>query len=175
MLEIADFNADGFPDFAGNREGTHVFFGDGTFNFTLTQTSLPTGLWNGLDCGDMNNDGWDDLAVGSGSSGLRCYIYDMENNDWDSASSGLPTSGEYYPQFGDIDGDGFLDMVGYVGPTGYAYLGDGNGNWVLDGTFSTTSPGSFSAFLVDGDFDHDGREDVVVQQNKGVGRPIKIF
>jgi len=167
MLETADFNADGFPDFAGNREGTHVFFGDGTFNFTLTQTSLPTGLWNGLDCGDMNNDGWDDLAVGSGSSGLRCYIFDMENNDWDSASSGLPTSGEYYPQFGDIDGDGFLDMVGYVGPTGYAYLGDGNGNWVLDGTFSTTSPGSFSAFLVDGDFDHDGRKDVVIQAEQG--------
>ena len=57
MLEIADFNADGFPDFAGNRDGTHVFFGDGTFNFTMTQTGLPGGLWNGLDCGDMNNDG----------------------------------------------------------------------------------------------------------------------
>jgi hypothetical protein len=167
MLETADFNADGFPDFAGNREGTHVFFGDGTFNFTMTQTGLPGGLWNGLDCGDMNNDGRDDLAVGSSSTGLRCYIYDVENNDWDSASSGLPTSGEYYPQFGDIDGDGFLDMVGYVGPTGYAYLGDGNGNWVLDGTFSMPSPGSFSAFLVDGDFDHDGREDVVIQAEQG--------
>ncbi len=167
MLEIADFNADGLPDFAGNREGTHVFFGDGTFNFTMTQIGLPGGLWNGLDCGDMNNDGWDDLAVGSSSNGLRCYVYDGENNDWDSISTGLPTSGEYYPQFGDIDGDGYLDIVGYVGPTGYSYLGDGNGNWVLDGSFSMTSPGSFSGFLVDGDFDHDGREDVVVQAEQG--------
>jgi hypothetical protein len=169
MLEIADFNADGFPDFAGNRDGTHVFFGDGTFNFTMTQTGLPGGLWNGLDCGDMNNDGWDDLVVGSGSTGLRCYTYDVENNDWDSASNGLPTSGEYYPQFGDINGDGSLDIVGYVGPTGYAYLGDGNGNWVQDGSFSMPPSGYFSAFLVDGDFDHDGREDVVIQAEQGSG------
>lgn len=167
MLEIADFNVDGFLDFAGNREDTHVYFGDGSFNFQLTQTGLPGGSWNGLDCGDMNNDGRDDLVVGSGSTGMRCYVYDMENNDWDSASSGLPTSGAYYPQFGDIDGDGFLDIVGYVGPTGYAYLGDGAGNWVLDGTFSMPSPGYFSAFLVDGDFDHDGREDVIVQGEQG--------
>jgi hypothetical protein len=167
MLEIADFNVDGFLDFAGNREGTHVYFGDGTFNFLLTQTGLPSGLWNGLDCGDMNNDGRDDLVVGSGSTGLCCYVYDMENNDWDSVSSGLPTSGEHYPQFGDVNGDGFLDIVGYVGPTGYAYLGDGAGNWVLDGTFSMPSPGYFSAFLVDGDFDHDGREDVVIQAEQG--------
>jgi len=166
-LETADFNADGFPDFAGNREATHVFFGDGTFNFTMTQTGLPGGLWNGLDCGDMNNDGWEDIVLGSGSNGIGCYIYDAQNNDWDSVSNGLPTSGVYYPQFGDLNGDGFLDIVGYAGPTGYAYLGDGNGNWVLEGTFSMPPSGDFSAFLVDGDFDHDGREDVVIQAEQG--------
>lgn len=168
MLETADFNADGFPDFAGNREGTHVFFGDGAFNFEMTQTGLPGGLWNGLDCGDMNNDGRDDLVVGSGT-GICCYTYDPANNDWNSVSNGLPTSGDYYPQFGDINGDGFLDIVGYVGPNGYAYLGDGNGNWVLDGTFSMPATGYFSAFVVDGDFDHDGREDAVVQAEEGSG------
>jgi len=168
-LETADINADGYPDFAGNREGTHVFLGDGTFNFTMSQNGLPTASWNGLDCGDMNNDGRDDIVVGSSSTGVRCYIYDSQNNDWDSASSGLPTSGAYYPQFGDIDGDGLLDIVAYVGPTGYAYLGDGNGNWILDGTFSMPTSGYYSAFVVDGDFDHDGREDVVIQAEQGSG------
>ena len=166
-LEVADFNADGFLDFAGNREGTHVFFGDGTFNFTMMQTGLPGTSWNGLDCGDMNNDGRDDLVIGCSSMGVGCYIYNIENNDWDAASSGLPTSGAYYTQFGDSNGDGCLDIVAYVGPTGYVYVGDGEGHWVLDGTFSMPSPGYFSAFLVDGDFDHDGREDVVIQAEQG--------
>jgi hypothetical protein len=166
-LETADFNADGYPDFAGNREGTHVFLGDGSFGFTMTQNGLPTGSWNGLDCGDMNNDGWDDLVVGSGSTGVLCYSYNSQNNEWDSASSGLPTSGAYNPQFGDVNGDGFLDIVAYVGPTGYVYLGDGNGNWIPDATFLMPSPGYYSAFLVDGDFDHDGREDAVIQAEQG--------
>ena len=166
-LEIADFNADGYPDFAGNREGTHIYLGDGAFGFTMTQNGLPTGIWNGLDCGDANNDGCDDIVIGSGSTGVRCYEFDKQNNDWDLSSSNLPTAGTYYPQFGDINGDGFLDIVAYADPTGYVYLGNGNGNWVADATFSMPSPGEYSAFVVDGDFDHDGREDVVIQAAQG--------
>jgi hypothetical protein len=166
-LETADFNADGYPDFAGNREATHVYVGDGTFGFTMTQDGLPTGNWNGLDCGDMDNDGTDDIVIGAGSSGVCCYTYDSQTNDWEAASTGLPASGTYYPQFGDINGDGNLDIVAYVGPTGYAFLGDGTGNWVADATFSMPASGGYSAFVVDGDFDHDGREDVVIQAEEG--------
>jgi hypothetical protein len=164
-IEVGDFNADGYPDFAGNREGYYVFLGDGSFGFTMSQNGLPTSGWNGLDCGDMDNDGCDDLVIGY--SGVRCYIFDKQNNNWISASSGLPTSGEYHPQFGDINGDGFLDVVAYLGPTGYLYLGDGNGNWISDATFTMSSPGEYSAFVVDGDFDHDGREDIVIQADQG--------
>ena len=166
-LETSDFNADGYPDFAGNREGTHVFLGDGAFGMTMNQNGLPTGSWNGLDCGDMNNDGSDDIVMGAGSSGVHCYIFDSQNNDWDAASTGLPTSGSYYPQFGDIDGDGNLDIVAYVGPMGYTFLGDGNGNWIADATFSMPPDGEISAFVVDGDFDHDSREDVVIEAEEG--------
>jgi len=166
-LETGDFNSDGFPDFVGNRDETYVFFGNGTFNFTLNQTGLPIGNWYGLDSGDINNDGFDDIIAGVGSSGVHCYVYDKQNDEWISLSDGLPTTGSYYPQFGDINGDGFLDIIAYKSPTGYVYLGDGNGNWISDATFSMPPSGGHSAFVVDGDFDHDGREDVVIQAEQG--------
>jgi len=164
-IEVGDFNSDGYPDFAGNREGYYVFLGDGSFGFTMNQNGLPTSGWNGFDCGDMNNDGCDDLVIGY--SGVRCYRFDNQNNNWISASSGLPASGNYHPQFGDINGDGFLDVVAYLGPTGFLYLGDGDGNWISDATFTMSSPGEYSAFVIDGDFDHDGREDIVIQADQG--------
>ncbi len=166
-IEIGDFNSDGYPDFVGNREGTYVYLGDGSFGFTLTQNGLPSSSWRGLDVGDMNNDGYDDLVVGFYSTGVHCYIYDKQNNDWDSESNGLPSSGTYYPQFGDINGDGYLDIVAYTDTIGYLYLGDGDGNWDSDATFTMPSNGAYSAFVVDGDFDHDGREDIVIQAEEG--------
>jgi len=166
-IETGDFNADGYPDFVGNRWGTYVYLGDGSFDFTLNQDGLPTESWNGLDCGDMNNDGCDDLVIGYSSSGARCYKYDKQNDDWDLTSDGLPTSGYHYPQFGDIDGDGNLDIITYSESTGYVFLGDGDGNWVADATFTMPSDGGYSAFVVDGDFDHDGREDIVIQARQG--------
>jgi len=164
-IEIGDFNADGYPDFVGNRDGTNVFLGDGNFDFTINQEGLPTASWNGLDCGDFNNDGYDDLVIGYSSMGVLCYKF--ENGEWISYSEGLLNSGTQYPQFGDIDGDGNLDIITYDNPTGYLFLGDGEGNWESDATFSMDSDGEYSAFVVDGDFDHDGREDVVIQARKG--------
>ena len=162
-IEVCDINSDGYPDFVGSREGTYVYLGDGSFGFTLAQIGLPTANWRGLDVVDINNDGCDDLVIGYGSSGVKCYKYDKQNKEWDLASSGLPTTDTYYPQFGDINGDGFLDIVAYSGPTGCLYLSDGEGNWVSDSTFSMPEDGGYSAFVVDGDFDHDGREDIVIQ------------
>jgi hypothetical protein len=167
-LKACDINADGNMDFVGTKANTYVYLGDGAFGFTLSQNGLPTGAAHGLDCGDVNGDGCDDLIIAYDNLGVRCYLYDKATNTWTSASNGLPTTGTYNVQCGDLNGDGFLDILAYSGNTGHVYLGDGTGNWVADATFTVGSPGDYSALRIGGDFDHDGREDVLIQDDEGV-------
>jgi hypothetical protein len=166
-IETGDINADGYPDILSTRSGTNVYLGDGTFGFSLCANGLPSGTFGGIDRGDMNNDGCEDIVFALGSSGLRCYAYQKATNSWVSASNGLPTSGYCdLTQLGDINGDGLLDITAYADPKGYVFLGDGAGNWVLDTTWTMPSPGRAAALRVDGDIDHDGREDIVILASK---------
>ena len=166
-IETCDINADGYPDFVTTRTGSTVLIGDGDFGFTVNHNGLPSGTIMAIDTGDINNDGCNDVVFTIGSSGIYCYVFDKYNDKWVSASNGLPSAGNYYMiQSGDLNSDGFLDIVAYSDPTGHVFIGDGNGNWVADTTWTMPSPGSFSALRIDGDIDHDGREDIAVQSTK---------
>ncbi len=160
-IEAGDVNADGHADVVSTRSGTNVLLGDGTFGFTVAMDGLPTSGIHGIAVGDVNGDGMLDISFGYSSSGVRCYLFD--GTAWQEASGGLPTSGYYdLTQLGDIDGDGVLDLVAYDPPHGRIFLGDGAGGWTADATWTMPSPGDASALRVDGDIDHDGREDIIV-------------
>lgn len=160
-IEATDVNADGYPDIVSTRAGTNILLGDGAFGFTLATAGLPGSGIHGIAVGDVNRDGYIDISFGYGSSGVRCYTFD--GAQWHDASSGLPTSGYHdLTQLGNFDGDGYLDLVAYDPPMGKVYLGDGAGNWTADATWVMPSPGDASALRVDGDMDHDGREDIAI-------------
>jgi hypothetical protein len=160
-IETGDVNADGYLDIISTRAGSTVLLGDGAFGFTVAVQGLPTSGIHGIAVGDVNRDGRLDISFGYSSAGVRCYTFDGDG--WTDASSGLPTSGYYdLTQLGDIDGDGILDLVAYDPPIGRVYLGDGAGGWTADATWTMPSPGDASALRVDGDIDHDGREDIAI-------------
>ncbi len=122
--------------------------------------------------GDVNGDGFDDLIVGapignyarvlSGADGSELYTF---NGDSAGDRFGLSVSGT-----GDVDGDGFDDLI--VG----AWVDDNNGNnsgsaRVLSGadgselyTFNGDSAGDRFGYSVSGagDVDGDGRADLIV-------------
>jgi len=160
-IETGDFNADGYMDFAGTRSTGSVYLGDGDFGFTLHQSGISGGIY-AVDVGDFDGDGRDDLLIDHSTSGVKAWRLSPDTDTWVSLSSGLPSYNAEQVQFGDLNGDGHLDAVAYVQPTGRCYLGDGAGSWTLDASWSMPSPGTGNALRLDGDCDHDGREDVVV-------------
>lgn len=171
-VETGDFNADGLIDFVCTRWGTQVYFNEGDFNFTLNQAGIPGLSYISADAGDFNGDGQDDIAVSLGSdSGVRVYSYNTATSEWEDFSTGLPSGGVYvdYVQFGYIDGDECMDLVLYDDPVGTVYLGDGSGGWTADATWTMPGSGDASALRVDGDVDHDGREDIAVQGEETQG------
>jgi len=160
-IETGDFNADGWLDFAGTRSTGSVYLGDGEFGFTLHQSGIASGIY-AVDVGDFDGDGRDDLLIDHGSSGVKAWRLSPLTETWEEYSSGLPTTNAEQVQFGDLDGDGHLDVVTYAAPTGRCYLSDGAGNWTADASWSMPTPGGGNALRVDGDVDHDGREDIAV-------------
>jgi len=164
-LETGDFNADGYVDFVGTRSTGSVYLGDGEFGFSLHQNGIMGSIY-AVDVGDFDGDGRDDLLIDHGSSGVKAWRLSLDSEIWESFSSGLPTYNAEQVQFGDLDGDTHLDVVAYVQPTGSCYLGDGAGNWTFATSWSMPTPGIGNALRVEGDCDHDGREDIVVLAQK---------
>lgn len=172
-LETGDFDADGNMDFIctrwGGGEYTNIFLGDGGFGFTLSHGNIPQTAINAVDTGDFDRDGRCDILVSFASdSGVRVYSLDDATGDWEDRSSGLPGGSSYsMVNFGDLNGDGYLDVTAYARPQGTVFLGDGQGNWTADAVFSFSTPGYHSALRSGSDFDHDGRHDIVVQAAEG--------
>jgi len=171
IFEFGDINNDGFMDFIAGYEYGTAFFGDGTGGFTLNDQGLPPAGSigrNGPSLGDINNNGFLDLAFTSYAGGVFVYAWNDDDQQWEDWSGNLPSSGTYeMTQLADMNMDGFIDLAVFGRGTFQLYLGDGNGNWMPDATFTSGSPGYAKAFRVGGDIDHNGFPDIVFLEQVG--------
>ncbi len=171
IFQFGDINNDGYLDFIAGYEYGTCYFGDGEGGFTLNDQNLPPGGLVGRygpSIGDVDNDGDLDLAFVNGNGGLHVYTWNGDLEQWDDWSGNLPASGPYeQSQLADMDMDGYIDLVVYGTGTVTLYLGDGNGNWSSDATFTVGDPGYAQAFRVGGDIDKNGRPDMVLLEEEG--------
>jgi len=190
---FADINKDGWLDFVvanGNdisRQKVVVYYnnGDGTFPTTPNWQSADIDYHGHLDVGDVNQDGWIDVAVsvyigpsGFNSPGkVKLYLNNSgtlsSNPDWVSGDAVYTFS----CAFGDADGDGDLDLA-VAG--GESYNNDPeqpriyyNVGGMLESLPSWKATASQYSYDVDwADFDNDGDLDVVFA---GESSPNRIF
>ncbi len=178
-VTFLDFNHDGWPDLYLTNEATdrsdghpninHLFINqkDGTF---AEQTTIATGSI-GFQCarkGDIDGDGWDDLAVCGVKEGSHLYVNDRQGNFTE-----LSTPATLVPwndaRFVDLNGDGRDDLV-LVNTNNVlqVWLNTGSSPYYAGApSYSYQLPGVAASVTV-GDFDGNGKKDlyVVVQDAK---------
>jgi hypothetical protein len=149
---IADVNGDGFLDIAVNprlEKGPRVFLGNGrgVWRDSSRGLAMRRSCGGGLQFGDVNKDGTLDLVVADHCEGVYVFLGDGKGN-WRAVTEGLTSEfstsakakardeegfkGAEAVGVGDVNGDGFLDMVVSSSDQGglTVYLGDGTGkNW----------------------------------------------
>jgi hypothetical protein len=112
-------------------------------HFTSVSGGLPTGGdYNFVAAGDVNNDGYPDIAAASGgwekvvTTGLHLFLNNTRGG-WTKAGTGLPETGTYScVRLTDINRDGSLDLLASHDEHAKSpeegiviFLGDGRGNW----------------------------------------------
>ncbi|HVT05503.1 MAG TPA: FG-GAP-like repeat-containing protein [Thermoanaerobaculia bacterium] len=168
FVAAADFNGDGKVDIVcvdNQTGGVDVLLGndDGTFQ---TASRYYYGHANNITLADLRGNGRLDILVAAWTSGLGVLL---SNGDGTFGSpvayASDPAGGRTYNSFVfDFDQDGKQDIwLGGDTPNYNVLLGNGAG------AFSTTLsyPGAFDGGAVMGDFNGDGRPDIVVASSYG--------
>jgi hypothetical protein len=200
----ADYNGDGKLDFLitglegllGTNTILYTNGGGPAWHFSANgDASLPTLYAGSIDWGDINQDGLPDLLLTgcrSDVDGCKNHLTEIyRNQGWDAQygvwtfaniHAGLTNVGHSAAKFADYDADGLPDV---------ALAGCINSNpdmacdanvtqvWHNDGDeyFSkrVDLPGVRDAALAWGDFDNDGRQDILLSGDSGTGYAARIF
>jgi hypothetical protein len=167
-VELGDLNNDGHLDIVYCDRLSHpsiqAYLGDGKGNWTNASRGLPYDTFGGggytIRLGDVNNDGYLDIACALATDDHRIFLGDGKGN-WTAANSGLNMDAQYWGiDLGDYDNDGDLDLAlgGWNRDTVAVYRNDGRANWTRA---SSGLPNLMVAGVEFADLDLDGNLDLV--------------
>ncbi|MFB3909098.1 MAG: FG-GAP-like repeat-containing protein [Candidatus Eisenbacteria bacterium] len=165
---FGDVDNDGFPDLVAAQQYGTVYLNDQQGGFVNADAGLPGGAAyrTGPSLGDVDNDGDLDLAYRASDASLQVWLWNGPGA-WANASAGLPASGIAATQLRDMDGDGWIDVIGLGNGLLRVWLGNGGTAWTLAYSRQFASPGNFTALRAGGDVDHNGRPDLALIVEEG--------
>jgi hypothetical protein len=149
MAAVADVNGDGILDivtangYAGNQflaggQGVSVLLGNGDGTFQAVRSVSTIGNPSFVAVGDFNNDGKQDIAVGSGIGPIGTVSILFGNGDGTfQAPIDTATGGATGLAVADFNGDGKLDLAVTSGVNGMVLLGRGDGTFTISYTTPT--------------------------------------
>ena len=178
----ADLNGDGIPDVLTVSDGIWMQIGNADASFPLGQRILPGFTAQAAAVGDLNGDGIPDLVISgfdqTGNStrmllGKGDGTFSQSFFDPEIAAAGQSAL------IADFTGHGKAD-VAYLGQFEHLTLLQGKGDGTFDASFITdlTQGGRFPspAAIVAGDFDRDGKLDVLVcYSDLNQSQPVNLF
>jgi len=157
---FGDINADGNLDLITSNEQGLAFIGDGKGGWTNKDSGATSLVYGGgPSLGDVNNDGYMDVAGTTSSGAPQVYTWDNSSSSWKAASTGISGSGMTATVLADMNNDGNIDLVTGGGGKIVVWAGDGAGQWTLAANVSVA--GDPVSLKVPGDLDHNGFNDIV--------------
>jgi cytohesin len=194
-IACGDVDGDGHDDilvgamkYDNFRGRVYLFYGgpgmDNTADLILEGQNEGDRFGDGIACGDIDNDGYEDIVIGANEYGDkqgRAYLYwggDRKSMDADADKIfvGKEEKGSCFgmglPVVYDIDNDGYDDVImgaywNRADKIGRAYLYYGNTKELMDTsadlTFTGEKPGDYFGYTIRcGDVDNDGFGDIII-------------
>jgi FG-GAP-like repeat/Secretion system C-terminal sorting domain/ASPIC and UnbV len=181
----ADYNNDGYLDFARNTSGRiEIYLNKGpsaspaysfgnasqAANYVITNAQLGGLNSEGMAWTDVNGDGWIDLVFDNHNNGTKVFRKDVGTDPCTSgftllgdAATGLITStgdGDYLVA-GDLNDDGWADLlVRKRDANEDLYINDGDGTYTLNTNFAEVADNGNKGGVAFCDFDNDGDLDI---------------
>lgn len=184
-VALGDVNNDGVVDIItgpGLSGGPHVKVFNGVdLSVIYSFMAYPISYLGGLNvaAGDFNNDGRDDIVVATDTGVAVVKVFDAAtlNPLRDFLAYDLPFGGGARVAVGDVNNDGFLDLVTGAGPGGGPHVKafSGRDNSVIQSFMAFNPAFSGGVYVAAGDFEGTGAAEILVGAGQGAGPYVRVF